>query len=159
MTCPHCGAYSPKNTANCNRCGRRLPLLESQREQQRQQLESGKAPAAVSPEHEGYGYGYRQPEQTKLGIILEKIGTFLDELLLDDPARRNRVISAAVAIIGLFIILIAFTTDCSSCYDRGGEEQPVVSVTDISGSDVSGSDLSGSDVTEEGADASSGSAA
>lgn len=147
MTCPHCGAYSPKNTANCNRCGRRLPLLETQREQQRQQLESGKAPAAVSPEHEGYGYGYRQPEQTKLGIILEKIGTFLDELLLDDPVRRNHFISAAVTIIGLVIVLLAFTTDCSSCYGRGGDDQPVVSGTVISGSDVSGSDLSPSDVT------------
>lgn len=140
MTCPHCGAYSPKNTATCNRCGRKLPLLETQREQQRILAESGKAPAPTRPEHEGYGYGYRQPEQTKLGLLLEKVGTFLDENLLERPTVKKAVLVTA-AMLFLLIIFLCATGNCGG--DGDNTELPVstgdtavVSAADASGSDV-----------------------
>lgn len=138
MTCPHCGAYSPKNTATCNRCGRRLPLLETQREQQRILAESGRAPAPTRPEHEGYGYGYRQPEPTKLGLLLEKVGTFLDENLLERPMVKKAVLVAA-AMLSLLIIFLCIHGNC------GGDDTElpvstgdtaVVSAADVSDSDV-----------------------
>lgn len=145
MTCPHCGAYSPKNTSICNRCGRKLPLLEAQREQQRQRQESGSAPSLSVPEHEGYGYGYRQPEQTKLGMFLEKVGTFLDENVLENPTVKKAVIACAGVLVLLIILLNCFGV-CSGCFGCRSDDAPV-SATDVSSTDVSGSDVSFSDLS------------
>ena len=137
MTCPHCGAYSPKNTSICNRCGRRLPLLEAQRQNQQEHFAS---PSYTLPEHSGYGYGYRQPEPTKLGLFLEKVGTFLDENLLENPTVKKAVIAGAGVLLVLIVLL---SVCCGSC----GGKQSAVSSTDVSYTDVSATDTSSSDIS------------
>lgn len=151
MTCPYCGAYSPKNTATCNRCGRRLPLEQLKTETERNETNSS------LPEHSGYGYGYRQPPQTKFGEFLETVGTFLDDIA-EDPFAKKIAIGIILFPVVLYIILRCCGV-CSGCFQCGAqcgaEENPPVSITDIlpenppSGSDVSGSDISQSDVSQQ----------
>lgn len=150
MTCPYCGAYSPKNTATCNRCGRRLPLEQLNIDKERDETTSS------LPEYSGYGYGYRQPPQTKFGEFLEMVGTFLDDIM-EDPFAKKVAIGIILFPIALYIILRCCGV-CSGCFQCGvqcgAEETPPVSVTDVipeappSGSDISGSDALQSDVSQ-----------
>ncbi len=145
MTCPHCGAYSPKNTSVCNRCGRRLPMLEAQPRPEQQEHAS----AYVLPEHEGYGYGYRQPPQTKFQIFLERVGTFLDDIAEDPFAKR---VALAIIIVPIVIyIIFRFCGVCGGCFQCGSAcspNEPFVSSSDISFTDVSSADVvSGSSVS------------
>ena len=133
MTCPRCGAYSPKNTATCNRCGRKLPLLEAGRQNQTEPADKN-----VLPEHSGYGYGYRQPEQSKFELFLEKAGTFLDENLLESPEGKKLL----VFVISVILIMTLIITACVKCANSS-EVPAVVTPTDISSSDLSGTDIAG----------------
>lgn len=149
MTCPHCGAYSPKNTSVCNRCGRRLPLLENTQQPE---------PVSDLPEYSGYGYGYRQPPQTKFQIFLERVGTFLDDII-EDPFAKRTALAIIAAPIVIYIIL-RFCGVCGGCFRCGPAclppEEPVVSAADVlsptDGTVVSGSGVSPTDsVTPDGA--------
>lgn len=143
MTCPHCGAYSPKNTSVCNRCGRKLPLLEAGRERTEEEEQR-------IIERYGYGYGYRQPEQTEFQKFLEKAGTFLDDIV-EDPFAKRVAIAIITVPVTLYIIL-RLCGVCGGCFRCGPAclpEEPVVSAADVSYSDVvSGSSVSPSDGTE-----------
>jgi len=119
-------------------------FLNNQLEQRRQnQQEHSASPSYTLPEHSGYGYGYRQPEPTKLGLFLEKVGTFLDENLLENPTVKKAVIAGAGVLLVLIVLLSVCCGSCGSC----GGKQSAVSSTDVSYTDVSATDTSSSDIS------------
>lgn len=155
MTCPHCGAYSPKNTSICNRCKRKLPLLEAQKHTAAQQPDGAvqHKNGYVLPEHEGYGYGYRQPEPGKFGKFLEGLGSFLDEIVEDPVAQKGLLIIAAIVAVVVLVLNLCGACSCTACFRCSGcsdeSQTPAVSFTDaVSGSDsgvTSFTDLSPTD--------------
>jgi|GEM_PF-1079800 len=103
MLCPKCGAYSPYNTSQCNRCGAKL---------------SGED--ADKPARTGFGKKYyRNASRTKWDIdrenLLNRANDALDVIKAD---KRKRIILIAAAIV-CAVILMGLTAGCVSCMCSG----------------------------------------
>ncbi len=113
MLCPRCGAYSPYNTAVCNRCGAKL-VGDS----------AGKSRGRKFYRNAGKSEWEKNRER-----LLDRMNDALDGILADKQKRLILIVSAAAAAL----ILAAGVFGCASCACGSCGEQ-----TDIpaSGSDT-----------------------
>lgn len=152
MLCPRCGAYSPHNTAVCNRCGAKL---------------TGD-PSGEQPRSRKY---YRNARKSDLENAIESLQTkandTLDSLMATRKGKIILIAVAAAAVISLIGGTVGcFSCACDSCTSTAASNSDIsadapadesesvpqeipISGTDItSGSDyVSGSVVSSSDVS------------
>lgn len=150
MLCPKCGAYSPYNTAVCNRCGTKL---------------LGKN-AGKSPRNSRSQQYYRRTRQSdwekNRDQFLSRANDKLDGIMADRSKRRLLIAALAVAAA----VIIGSTAGCISCACggcgscsgcSGSDVQPVVSATEAEGGSSGGGgsllhNLLGSSETVSGSD-------
>ncbi len=158
MLCPKCGAYSPYNTAVCNRCGSKLSADAS-------------AAASSLPSVKRRYYRNARPTewQGKKAAMIGKANDTIDGMMADSKKRIILLVSAAVAAaVILFTGVSCVGCMCSGCfsceesaasedfnrYDASSSDvlpalpplEPVSGTDSISDSDViSGADASSTD--------------
>ena len=142
MLCPRCGAYSPYNTAVCNRCGTNLLGKKA-----------GKSPRRSRSER--YYRRVRKSEwERSRDQMLARANDTLDDIMAD-KTRRTRffIIAAAAALAVLLCVAGGISCACGGC--SGCSERPVVSDTEVTPVQTSQSDTDESDVPDEEGNASS----
>lgn len=122
MICPRCGAYSPYNTAVCNRCGTKL--LGSK---------AGKSPRR-SRSRQYYRRTRKSDWERSRDEFLTKANDTLDEIMAD-PKRRMMLIAAVIAVLALLAgsVLGCASCACGGCDGCAREGRPAVSASDIAG--------------------------
>jgi len=129
MLCPKCGAYSPYNTAVCNRCGTKL-LGEK---------------AGTSPRRSRSERYYRRVRKSdweqQRDAFLSRANDTLDGIMADESKRRLLV----AAVIAAAVLIIASAVGCVSCACGGctgcSDARPAVSAGDTQDSGADGSAL------------------
>ena len=115
MTCPRCGAYSPYNTAQCNRCGAKL-------------LGEGTGEGGKRGRTRRYYRNARKSDwEKKRDSLLTQANDAVDGIMAD---KTKRIIFLAA--LGLAVVLLLSSViGCLSCVCSGcGDSEAGVSQTD-----------------------------
>ena len=117
MLCPRCGAYSPYNTAVCNRCGTKLAGEKA-----------GKSPRR-SRSQQFYRRAQKSDWEKSRDQLLAKANDKIEGIMADQSKRRlliGAVIAAAVVLLGSMLGCVSCACGGCSC----GESTPAVSQSD-----------------------------
>lgn len=116
MICPRCGAYSPYNTAVCNRCGTKLVGSKA-----------GKSPRRSKP-RQYYNRTRKSDWERSRDDFLAQANDTLDEIMADSKKRMMLI----AAVIAALAVVAGSTLGCVSCSCDGcaGSGQPSVSASD-----------------------------
>ena len=132
MLCPRCGAYSPYNTAVCNRCGTKLAGEKA-----------GKSPRR-SRSQQFYRRAQKSDWEKSRDQLLAKANDKIEGIMADQSKRRlliGAVIAAAVVLLGSMIGCVSCACGscaCGSC--ACGESLPAVSQSDVPTDNSDGGD-------------------
>ena len=116
MTCPKCGAYSPYNTAVCNRCGAKLHGSDADKDPR------GKRAGQY------YSRARKSEWERNRDRLLAKANDTIDAIMAD-KVKRVLLIAAVIAVLA-GAMLGCVSCVCGGCDGCSREVLPAVSVSD-----------------------------